>query len=415
MKISLLNFSDREGGASRAAYRLHQELRKIGLHSRMVVQSKESDDDSVVGPQGKINKSFALLRPHLDLVPWYFYQHRQPILWSPAWQPKSDWRSLNQEGSDVHHLHWICRGFIPVTMLSKISGPLVWTLHDSWAFTGGCHIPLDCSRYQASCGRCPQLGSAGNHDLSRWVWQRKHKHWRNLNLTIVSPSRWLADCARSSSLLRRRRIEVIPNGLDLTRFRPLDRGLARELLGLSQEQTLILSGALGLSRDPHKGFGHLQEALKILAAQGWQEKASLIIVGSSAPQEPVDTGLKPIYLGTFHDEISMALLYAAADVLVAPYVQDNLSNVVMEALACGIPVVAFDVGGMPDMVDHLRVGYLARPFDAADLARGIEWVLADPERCKALGRAARSKAEKDYDISSIANRYAALYRSVLPR
>jgi len=415
MKISILNFSDCEGGASRAAYRLHQGLRKLGLHSLMRVQSKESDDDSVIGPQGKIDKGIAMLRPHLDLVPGYFYKHRQLNLWSPAWQPKSNRRSLNQQGSDVHHVHWICRGFIPVTMLSKISGPLVWTLHDSWAFTGGCHVPLDCTRYQEACGRCPQLGSTRNHDLSYWVWQRKSKYWRNLNLTIVSPSRWLADCARSSSLFRNRRIEVIPNGLDLSLFRPLDRGWARDLLGLPQEQTLILSGALGVSRDPHKGLRYLQEALKILAAQGWHEKASLIIVGSSVPKEPVDTGLKSLYIGTFHDEISMALLYAAADVLVAPYVQDNLSNVVMEALACGIPVVAFDVGGMSDMVDHLQVGYLAQPFDVADLARGLEWVLADPERCKALGRAARSKAEKEYEISYIANRYAALYRSVLLR
>jgi glycosyltransferase involved in cell wall biosynthesis len=413
MKISILNFSDREGGASRAAYRLHQGLRKIGLDSMMLVQSKESDDDSVIGPQGKINKGFAMLRPHLDSVPGYFYKHRQPNLWSPAWQPKSNSRSLNQEGFDVHHLHWICRGFIPVTLLSKISGPLVWTLHDSWPFTGGCHVPLTCTRYQESCGCCPQLGSARNLDLSRWVWKRKSKYWRNLNLIIVSPSRWLADCARSSSLFRNLRIEVIPNGLDLSLFRPLDRAWARDLLGLPREQTLILSGALGVSRDPRKGFSHLQEALKVLTTRGWHEKTSLIMVGSSAPKEPVDISLKSFYLGTFHDEISMALLYAAVDVLVAPYVQDNLSNVVMEALACGIPVVAFDVGGMPDMVDHLQVGYLAQPFDTADLARGIEWILADPERCKALSQAARSKAEKEYDISSIANRYAALYRSVL--
>jgi len=415
MKVLMLNFSDIQGGASRAAYRLHLGLNKIGFGSQMLVQSKGGDDFSTQGPEGTIAKGLSRLRRHVDRLPLEFYKNRKSPLFSLAWLPENTSRRIDARDPDLLHLHWICNGFISIAGLSKIRQPLLWTLHDCWAFTGGCHYPLACTRYQESCGSCPQLGSATDRDLSRWVWKRKTKHWQSLNITIVTPSRWLAQCAEASSLFRRARIEVIPNGLDLKRYKPLDRPLARDFLGLPDGKKLILCGTLGITGDQRKGFRYLQSAIGILAAGGLGENAMLLVFGASEPPNPMELGLKTEYLGTLHDDISLALLYAAADVFVAPSIQDNLPNMVMEALACGTPTVAFDIGGMPDLIDHLQTGYLAKPFEPADLARGIDWVLSDEKRYLAMRSVARAKVEREFEITHIANRYVGLYKEILGR
>jgi glycosyltransferase involved in cell wall biosynthesis len=394
--------------------RLHQGLRKIGLDSRMLVQSKAGDDPAVVGPQGKIARGLNQLRPTLDGLPLQFYLNRQDImLFSPGWLPSRIHHRVAGFRPDVVHFHWICNGFVPVTALHKFTQPLVWTLHDCWPFTGGCHYPLDCRRYQEACGACPQLNSHRHRDLSHRVWNRKARHWPRLNLTVVTPSRWLATTAQSSSLFREARIEIIPYGLDLNRYKPVDRQIARGLLGLPQDQKLILWGALGGARDHRKGFTCLQSALQFLAANGWYDKARLMVFGCSEPSPVPDMGLRADYLGVLHDDISLRLLYAATDVFIAPSIQDNLPNVVMEALACGTPAVAFNIGGMPDLIDHKQNGYLARPFETADLASGLEWILSDDSRHHDLRRAARDKVEKEYELAHIAQRYEALYQEIL--
>src|SRR5262249_8470788 len=142
--------------------------------------------------------------------------------------------------ADVLHLAWVADGFLRVETLPRLRAPLVWTLHDSWAFTGGCHVPYECLRYRERCGRCPALGSRGERDLSRRVGERKERGWGPLDLTVVAPSRWLAEAARSSALFRGRRVEVIRNGLDLERFHPGDVSAARCTLGLPLDKRVLL-------------------------------------------------------------------------------------------------------------------------------------------------------------------------------
>lgn len=415
MKVLMLNCSDILGGASRSAYRLHLGLKEIGCDSRMLVQSKAGDDSAIQGPEGPLAQGLNRLRSHVDALPLHFYRQREGSVFSPSWVSGNIWGKINNYNPDLLHLHWICSGFLSIASLGKFRQPLVWTLHDCWAFTGGCHFPMGCRRYQEVCGACPQLGSSTERDLSRWVWNRKARHWQSLNLTIVTPSRWLAQCARESSLFRGMPIEVIPYGLDLKRYRPLGRHLAREIWGLPQEKKLILCGGLGITRDRRKGGGHLQAALRLLAAGGWGEGAVLLIFGASEPPVPLDMGLQTEHLGSLQDDISLALLYSAADVFVAPSIQDNLPNVVLEALACGTPAVAFNIGGMPDLIDHMQTGYLARPFDDLDLARGIAWVLSDEKRLLAMSAAARDGVERRFDHTNIAHRYVALYKDILGR
>ena len=412
--VLIVNYSDGEGGADRAAYRLHRGLTGLGITSRLLVQKKLNDDPFVIGPEGKIAKACALLRPFLDAVPLSLYRHRnRQSLFSLGWLPGRVASQVARWQPEVVHLHWICNGFVPIGALSQMHRSLVWTLHDCWAFTGGCHYPLDCTRYHQNCGCCPQLNSSSENDLSRWEWQRKSAHWQSLELTVVTPSRWMADCAKASSLFQRAHIEVIPNGLDLTRYKPIDRQLGRSLLGLPEHQKLILVGALQIMSDVRKGFIHLQNALQALASQGWRENVRLVVFGASEPASPPPMGLEVQYLGTLHDDISLALVYGAADVFVAPSIQDNLPNTVMESMACGTPTVAFNIGGMSDLIDHLQDGYLARPLDTADLAQGIDWVLSDNERHARIAAAARSKMERQFEISLVARRHLDLYQQLI--
>lgn len=413
MKILALCTSDIDGGAARAAYRLHKGLAASGVDSRMLVQHKKSSDRDIYGPQWLQGEVTHKLRLMLDAFPLRIYPKRMHFPFSPAWVPSTVGAELGEIAPDIVHLHWICGGFIPLATVGKLSVPVVWTLHDSWPFTGGCHIPFDCVRYQRNCGLCPQLGSSSEKDLSRWVWKRKHKFFAAQNMTIVCPSKWLADCAKSSSLFNNTRIEVIPNGIDTLQFKPVDKTVIREFLNLPHEAAIIAFGALSATSDRNKGFHYLQPALQGLAARGWQEKAELLVFGADRPADPPNMGLKVTYLGKLHDDTTMALYYAAADVFISPSTQENLSCTVMEALASGTPCVAFNVGGMPDMIEHKRNGYLATPFEVQDLTRGLEWVLEDPARWRSLSQEARTKVQTEFSLEKVARRHEVLYREII--
>jgi glycosyltransferase involved in cell wall biosynthesis len=195
----------------------------------------------------------------------------------------------------------------------------------------------------------------------------------------------------------------------------MDKAFCRGLLQLPQDRTLMLFGAMGATSDPRKGFPYLQSALKKLAEDDGHENIELLVFGASAPSNPPDLGFPVHYLGWLHDDATMVALYSAADVVIAPSNEDNLPNVVLEALACGTPCVAFDIGGLPDMIDHQQNGYLAVPFKSEDLALGISWVLKDDERRRVLSANARAKVEAEFELSKVSLRYRSLYEELLTR
>jgi glycosyltransferase involved in cell wall biosynthesis len=412
MKVLQLNTFDETGGAAKAASRLHQGLKAIGIDSQMLVQFKVGDDKDVIGARTPVGRILRNIRPHLDALPVRLYPNRPVLNFSPALLPDTLLREVEIINPAIIHLHWVTAGFLRLETLRRFNRPLIWTLHDSWAFTGGCHVPFDCTRYRQQCGACPVLGSSRDHDLSRCVWRRKQKAWREILLTVVVPSRWLADCARESSLFHDRRIEVIPNGLDLKRYKPVDKRTARELLALPLEKKLILFGGMSGTIVRNKGFHLLVPALQDLARRGCHDRPELLVFGSSEPTNPPDLGLKTHYLGLLNDESRLALFYAAADVFVFPSIQETLGYTAMESMACGTPCVAFNQGGVPDLIDHERNGYLARPFEPDDLARGIAWVLEDEGRRQALSLRARRKVEEEFALERVAHRYAELYADV---
>ncbi|MEM7756958.1 MAG: glycosyltransferase family 4 protein [Cyanobacteria bacterium P01_A01_bin.40] len=415
MKIVSLSTYDIQGGAARAAYRLHQGLNQISVESWILSKLKYSQDPKVIGakPTSGIEQVKTGLRLTLEQLPLKPYKEREKQLFSPNWLPYKIISQVNQLNPDIINLHWIGLGYIRIETLAKFAQPLVWTLHDMWAFTGGCHYNQDCPKFTMSCGACPQLGSSKEQDLSRQIWQRKYQAWQNLNVTIVTPSQWLADSARASKLLGDKRIEVIPYGLNTDLYRPIDRQTARELLKLPTDKQLVLFLSLSATSDRRKGFHLLQPALQKLSQSGWKSKLELMVVGASEPENPPELGFRSHYLGMLNDDLTLALAYSAADVFVAPSIQDNLPNTVLEAIACGTPCVAFNIGGMPDMIEHQQNGYLAQPYETDDLAYGIDWVLQHRERNQKLSTRARKKAEQEFALSVQAHRYQKLYQSIL--
>ena len=415
MRVLHLSTTDIRGGAARGAYWLHQSLRDAGVESTMLVGRKYSDDSDVMAPEGLVSRLGGRLRAELDCLPLRFYRKTDESFWTVGWIRNRIEREVRRLEPDIVHLHWTGGGYLPIQELRQLNYPLVWTLRDMWAFTGGCHYSAGCERYEVGCGQCPQLRSHGDGDLSRRMWRRRADEWRDVDLWLVPISRWLAECVRRSPLFRHAPIEVIPNGLDTHYFHPTEQQEAREIWRLKPDQRYILYGALGATRDPRKGFGHLAQALRRLAKDGWGDRAEVVVFGDIEPSEAPDLGLTAHYVGEVSDDRRLAALYASADVMVVPSLQEAFGKTLIEGMACGTPIVAFNHGGPADIVSHRRTGYLAKPFCPHDLAAGIAWCLSDRKLTQELGRHAHLRANDKYRIEVVAAQYRALYQRILGR
>ena len=413
MKVVLLSNDDLQWGAGRAAFRIHQGLRRNKVDSRLLVQTKLSEDKTVIAPTTPLSKGLAKVRPTLDTLPLKFYPQFNQSVFSTQWLPDQILNQVNQVSPHIINLHNITVGYIQIETLKKFKQPLVWTLHDMWAFTGGCHYANECDRYQKNCGACPQLNSEKEGDLSRWVWQRKAKAWKDLNLTLVTPSDWLADLVKKSSLLQDFPVEVIANGLDTDRYKCVDKKVARSLLNLPQDKKIVLFGASSSTSDKRKGFHLLLPALKKLFEINSELPIELVVFGASEPTELVDCPFKIHYLGTYKDDLSLSVVYSAADVMVVPSVYEVFGQTASEAMACETPVVAFATSGLKEIVDHQENGYLVQAFDINDLAHGIYWVLENSNRYQQLRDRARKKVEKEFNQIIQAQRYLDLFNKIV--
>ncbi|MFB1489908.1 MAG: glycosyltransferase family 4 protein [Thiocapsa sp. C3-sup] len=414
MHILHVNHSDLLGGAARAAHRIHRSLIGAGVDSRMrVIHQTASDDRVQGGPPAGIGPIARRVRARLAGLPMRGFTTANPILHSPAWPDTGLGRELNAGNADLLNLHWLGTGTLSVEEVGRLNKPVVWTLHDMWAFCGAEHYadePAD-TRFRVGyrADNCP-LGERGK-DLNRATWNRKRKHWAR-PMQIVCPSRWLASLARESALFRDWPVDVIPYPIDQAVWRPIPKPVARGALGLDPDARLVLVGAPGGLSDPRKG-GDLALAALARLADGPNAPDALLVFGQSAPADQPALPLPTRFLGRLQDDLSLVLAYSAADVFVVPSRQDNLPNTVIESLACGTPVVGFDIGGLPDMIDHRRNGWLAPPFDIDSLANGIAWVLGDEARCGHLGTAARETAETRFSEAVVAKQYVALYAELL--
>lgn len=407
MKVLIVSTRDIVGGGARAAFRLYKGLQSIGVDAYMLVLSKASDEPKVIGPESKKQIALSKIYPSIDgMVLNLLYGKNWRKTFSISFTPHDISKTIDEINPDIVNLHWVTDGFLKIEVLQKIRQPIVWSLHDMWAFTGGCHYDLGCGKYIGACGACPALNSHKQRDISSWVYKRKKKIYDKLNnLSIVALSKWLGTCAVQSSLLANKRIEILPNGIDIGVFKPVDKITARKILNIPLEKKMVLFGAMNPQGNPVKGYQHLVSALNVISS----EQINFLIFGTSHPQQHMNLRHEAYYLGSFTDDLSLSIIYSAADVVVVPSVQENLSNVIMEALACGTPVVAFNIGGNSDMIEHRQNGYLAEPFNTDDLAWGIEWVISEPVQWQSLSVRARESVVEKYSLDKVAFRYKELF------
>jgi glycosyltransferase involved in cell wall biosynthesis len=410
MRVGILSTFDSRGGAARSALRLHNGLINFNIKSTMFVQAKDIDSNTIIGPQSKLEKLKIFLFSFLSNLPLGIYTERNKRTFSTGWLNSFNLNKYDKN-FDIINLHWVANGFQSITSIKKINKPIVLSLHDSWYFTGGCHVPFNCKSYIEDCGACEVLNSSRKRDLSHRILKSKKKNWKNKPMVIVAASQWLADCARNSSLFKDKRIEVINPGLDLNMYKPYDKIIAREILGLSVTDNIILFGAISATTDFNKGFHLLIPALELI--QNKIPNLKLVVFGASESDGNININIPIKYVGKLNDDISLSLLYSAADLMIVPSIQEAFGQTASESFACGTPVVSFRTSGLLDIIDHKVNGYLAEPFEPTDLAEGIFWVLSDKERLNVLSINAREKAVSNFGIQKCVEDYISIYKSIL--
>ena len=432
LKILHVNAYEIEGGAARAAYRIHRGLvdygKANGLESQMRVSYKQTDDTSVIGGTVPQSRIWASSHPRISRYSRRGFSTTNPTWHSYAWPDSGLGKELQQrylrEEADLVHLHWMGDSTLSIEEIGRLSMPLVWTLHDQWAFCGAEHYtrpPKDNEPesnderfvlgYPPSSRPDGELGP----DLTRRTWLRKKHAWQR-PIHIATPSNWMAECARRSELMGGWPVKVIPNPIDLTTWQPLNQLQARTILQLPLDRPLVLFGAVGGTLDSRKGADLMLEALQKLKTkvEGTRlDQLELVVFGQSMPVEQRDLGFPIHYSGRLHDNVSLRMLYSAADVMVIPSRQDNLPNTGLEAHACGTPIVAFRTGGLVDVVADQVTGALAEPFDPSSMAQSLSWVLENPHRRIELGKAARRRAELLWNPARIAQMYREFYKEAV--
>jgi len=419
MKILIINAYDISGGAARATFRLHEALIQNGIDTQMLVADKKSDIDSVItqyhSKLDRLLRKFCIFLDQLSVKKYKQMKNSQWGSFSPASIKNGKLiKMINSINPDIVHLCWICAGMIAIEDLAKINAPIVWRLPDMWAFTGGCHYVAEtnnviCDKYTVKCQKCEILGSNKIKDLSFKVLKRKKKTFAKIDkMTIIGVSRWLTDCAKKSAVFSDKKVVCLPNPINTNVFKPANKLQSRLLWNLPRDKKLILFGAVSATSTLYKGYDLLIEALNKISF----ENVEFVVFGSSEPKKQPKLPYKIRYLGHLNDDVSLVSLYSACDVMVVPSKREAFGQTASESLACGTPVVAFEVGGLPDIIDHKINGYLAQPFDTLDLAQGIDWVLNN-ENYDELSKSAREKVVREFDYSVVAKKYINLYEEVL--
>lgn len=416
MKVLHVSFDDSGGGAGRAAYRIHRALVDSGCESRMRVLVSGTDDGLVkaVQQQSVIFRAIQKLRREMLAYSLRNWHTDNPILHSFGRVGAGLVEELNSSDADILHLHWIAN-VLSIADIGRLRKPVVWTLHDMWAFCGGEHYVPDTADARFRTGYIADNRSAGERgpDMNRRAWEEKRRVWSHQRFSIVSPSRWLAGCARSSVLFGKAPIHVIPNPIATDGlWQPVLRATARTALRLPQDKRLIMMGAVSGLKNPYKGGDLLKKAIARVVASR-PDDVELMIYGQQGAEKGDVWPCKVHWLGVVRDDRVLVLTNSAADVVVVPSRQDNLPNTAIEAQACGTPVVAFSTSGLTDIVIHRETGWLAKAFDTDDLAEGILWVLADEERRGRLSQLSREKAVERFAPQVIAGKYLEVYERTL--
>ncbi len=422
MKVTLINTSDAGGGAPAACMRLLKALEEQGIDASLLVQQKKTTDPHVESVEkNALDRKRSKFDFLYERLPFIAFQERDKSVrfaFSTANAGVSIKNEKLVQEADILHLHWTNSGFLSIRDLKELLSlgkPIVWTLHDMWTFTGGCHYSGECDHFKRECGDCFFLRNPGPNDISHTGWLRKADMYSaTKNVNFVACSKWLAGVAEESSLLKGYPINAIPNPIDTAIFSPKNKAEIRAKRNISPDKKIILFGAANIN-DRRKGISYLVNALDILKKDYPVEgQMEMVIFGKN---KGFDTNALPFpvhELNIITSQEEIAEVYSLADVFITPSVEDNLPNTVMESLSCGTPVVAFNTGGIPEMVDHMQNGYLANFKDAGDMANGLYEMLYVPNPNE-LSRNARNKVLHDFNNKTVAGQYIKLYQSLLKK
>lgn len=397
--------------------RLHLGLRQLAIDSHVLVREKTSCDSEATGIRLYVPESERmaeqLLGPILQLRG--IEGHRTSLSNTAFTFPFPGFDiSAHAEvlAADVINLHWPSYVLSAVTLrrLLETGKPVIWTIHDQWAFTGGCHYSAGCCGYEHGCEKCPQLRGE-MQQLPSAVVRERRRQLAGCHLHVVGPSRWITNCARQSSILRGQPISHIPNGIEHDVFAPEAKPAARAALNLPKDGFYVLFGADHVG-EIRKGWRQLQDALRFAIRQlGGSVPVRLIFFGNTLPElGEIEVAFHP--LGYVSDDRVLRLVYNAADIFVLPSLEDNQPNTLMEAMACGTPVTGFAVGALPDIIRDGENGYLVKKGDVESLGRTIVRHATDPAHQLAMSAAARATIVQGYSLRHQAEAYLALYQNV---
>lgn len=414
MRVTHFSYSDGPGGASSAAYRIHQGLRHLGVSSRFWVVApyrKEPDIVKLKWPgflSGQLYKFAKLLDARIESK--MFRAHGSTV--STGFIGHDPQIAVDADQPDVVQLHWIGGRTLSLRALHRISKPIVWRLPDMWAFCGVEHYTTESAQFINGYNNSNVLDSGRYIRFNKIAWRHKLSCYERIqDLTIVCPSQWLAKLASESVLLRNREVTVIRTGCDVNRFRPMDRKMCRAILGWPEGKKIVLAGADNIS-DPRKGMDLLLDALNQPLFEKGSHNTELVTFGSRPPDHRTMSFIGLRNVGVVNDALHLSLIYNAADVFVAPSRQENLANTVLEAMACGTPCVAFDIGGMPEIISHKENGFVVSELCPSALASGIDWILNFPNSGQ-LGASARNRILSSFTLEHQAQQYLRLYSRII--
>ncbi|MGF7077107.1 glycosyltransferase family 4 protein [Mucilaginibacter sp. 3215] len=421
LKVVHLNTYDGNGGAGRACMRLNRALLSQNIDSKIIVHYKFGNNPDIkTFNRSIIQKSYTAATIILErILAKRFLRPDSRTPFSFTWFGRSVVNHPDVKNADIIHLHWINHGFLDpkhIAEIRKLGKPVVWTFHDSNAFTGGCHVRYTCDHYQQQCGDCPLLINAGDNDISHRIWQQKNKAYQQLDFNIIAPSLWMQASVKKSSLMRGKATSNIPNTLETDVFKPIDKKEAKAKAGLPTDKFIFLSGFMPSRKDLHKGTQYLLESMELLRQRLGAEtdQIELVVFGNRGTENLPDFPFKTSFLGTINNDEKLALHYAAADAFLIPSLEDNLPYTVMESMSCGTPVIAFTTGGIPDMVRHEHSGYLATYRSSVSFTDGMEWIIKHPERDK-LNQQARQTIMDSFSEEVIAKKHIEVYQRLVSK
>jgi len=420
MKVLLVSKSAKRGGAAIAASRLMHILKENGVETKMLVQEGEDPDSGVYSTtHSALKRGMNFLRFVIERLTFLRREKSPDIRFLFSLANTGEDLSCNPHvrDADIIHLHWVNGGFLSFASLEKLldlGKPVVWTLHDMWPFTGGCHHALNCEGYKQECGQCIYLKKPGERDLSHRLWKKKNNLLKDRKITIITPSIWMQKGVRGSTLLGHQEIFAIPNPVDHHLFKPADRQLSCENLGLDPSKKHILFGAASV-KNLYKGFTYFREAMELLNRNAEAtEGVEIILFGKGGGDLQDMFPVKTHCIDYISSVQTIVELYSAAHLFVISSLQDNFPSTLIESMLCGTPVAGFRTGGIPEMIGHLEDGYLAEHKSAADLARGMEWILSN-EDYNSLSVRCREAATKRFSSAKAAEKHIRLYQGLMDK